>query len=60
MLLMYLVSNWVVPEVLLKRLQQPTAEDEAATSATQQQGVRVKGRKTKRKKKKGSKESMKV
>jgi hypothetical protein len=32
MLLFYFVSNWVVPELLLKGLKEPKPEDEASTS----------------------------
>jgi hypothetical protein len=33
MLLFYFVSNWVVPELLMKRLNEPKPEDEAAAAA---------------------------
>ncbi|XP_066367595.1 uncharacterized protein [Miscanthus floridulus] len=33
MLLFYFVSNWVVPELLMKRLNEPKLEDEAAAAA---------------------------
>jgi hypothetical protein len=57
MLLMYFVSNWVVLELLMKRLQQPKAKEEAIVLSVQQR-VEVKGGKMM--KKKSKKEEMKV
>jgi hypothetical protein len=57
MLLMYFVSSWVVLELLMKRLQQPKAKEEAIALSVQQR-VEVKGGKMM--KKKSRKEEMKV
>ncbi|XP_062230658.1 uncharacterized protein LOC133928370 [Phragmites australis] len=66
MLLFYFVSNWVVPELLMKRLQ-PKAEDEAAAASTAsmssstQQGDASDGKiRPKVKRKKSRKAAMKV
>uniref|UniRef100_A0A0A9F4T3 Uncharacterized protein n=1 Tax=Arundo donax TaxID=35708 RepID=A0A0A9F4T3_ARUDO len=68
MLLFYFVSNWVVPELLMKRLQ-PKAEDETATvaasaasmsSSTQQGDVADGKTRLKVKRKKSRKAAMKV
>jgi hypothetical protein len=42
MLLMYFISNWVVLELLVKRLQQPKAKEEAIALSVQQR-VEVRG-----------------
>ncbi|KAL6864739.1 hypothetical protein ACP4OV_015890 [Aristida adscensionis] len=56
MLLFYFVSNWVVPEMLMKRLQ-PKAEDEVASAASMSSSTDASRRK---KKKKSRKAAMKV
>jgi hypothetical protein len=59
MLLMYFVSSWVVLELLMKRLQQPKAKEEAIALSVQQR-VEVKGGGGTMMKKKSRKEEMTV
>ncbi|KAL6594619.1 hypothetical protein ACP70R_048357 [Stipagrostis hirtigluma subsp. patula] len=66
MLLFYFVSNWVVPELLMKRLQ-PKADDEAAAassaasmSSSMERAEDVASRRKVKKKKKSRKTAMEV